>query len=107
MGQTWQGWRPPSTVPPGPSGRRCCARPRPGAEPPAEEAMGEQEDLPTERTQASEAARLPRADVDPRRPSRSQGTAAEGPSQALCLTWRIRDRETFARFRAEGTRSRK
>ena len=69
--------------------------------------MGEQADLPTECTQASEAARLPRADVDPCRPSRHQGTAAEGPSQALCLTWRIRDRETFARLRAEGTRSRK
>ena len=69
--------------------------------------MGEQADLPTERPKASQAARLPRADVDPWRSGRPQGTAAEGPSQAFCLTWHIRDRETFARLRAEGTRTRK
>ena len=101
--ETWQpgSWR--STVSPGQTAQ-FLARAHWRAHCP-QEAMGEA-DLSTEHSQTSKEPRLPPPDVDPGGPGRSQGTASEGPSQAVGLTWRIRDRTTFARLRASSTRSR-
>jgi ribonuclease P protein component len=56
--------------------------------------MGEA-NLSTEEAQADAHPRLSSPDVDAGGPSGAQGAAAEGPSQAERLIWRIRDRATF------------
>jgi ribonuclease P protein component len=56
--------------------------------------MGEA-NLSAQEAQADADTRLSSPDVDAGWPSGTQGTAAEGPSQAERLIWRIRDRATF------------
>jgi ribonuclease P protein component len=56
--------------------------------------MGE-ENLSAQEAQADAHTRLSSPDVDAGWPSGAQGAAAEGPSQAERLIWRIRDRATF------------
>jgi ribonuclease P protein component len=56
--------------------------------------MGEA-NLSAQKTQADADPRVPGPDVDARWPSGAQSAAAEGPSQAERLIWRIRDRATF------------
>jgi ribonuclease P protein component len=51
-------------------------------------------------------ARLPTPDVDPRRPGGAAIASAQGPSQAVGLIWRIRDRRTFVELRRSGRRVR-
>jgi ribonuclease P protein component len=65
--------------------------------------MGEAH-VPTEQPPSGEEARVPAPDVDPRRPGRPQVAARQGPSASLGLIWRLRDRESFRRIRAEGSR---
>ena len=60
----------------------------------SEESMGEA-NLSAQEAQADAHPRLSGPDVDPGWPSGAQGAAAEGPSQAERLIWRIRDRATF------------
>jgi ribonuclease P protein component len=67
--------------------------------------MGEA-DVSAQHAKASKEARLPAPDVDARRTGGAQGTPAQGPTSALGLTWAVRDRETFARFRASRARAR-
>ena len=67
--------------------------------------MGEA-DVPAQHAKASQEARFPAPDGDACRPGRAQGPPAQGPSSAVGLTWAVRDRETFARFRASRTRTR-
>jgi ribonuclease P protein component len=67
--------------------------------------MGEA-NLSAEEAQEDAHARVSGSDVDPGRPSRDQGSAAEGPSQAERLIWRIRDRATFEAL-AAGQRRRR
>ena len=57
--------------------------------------MGEA-NLSAQEAQADAHTRLPGPDVDAGWPSGDQGAAAEGPSQADRLIWRIHDRATFA-----------
>src|SRR5947207_10458218 len=66
--------------------------------------MGEAH-LPTQQPQTSQEPRLPTPHVDQSGPGRAQGQAAEGPSPAVGLTWSVRDRGTFVRFRASRTRT--
>ena len=56
--------------------------------------MGEA-NLSAQEAQADAHARVSSPDVDAGWPSGAQGAAAEGPSQAERLIWRIRDRVTF------------
>lgn len=56
--------------------------------------MGEA-NLSTQEAQADAHPRLSGPDVDAGWSSGAQGAAAEGPSQAERLIWRIRDRATF------------
>jgi ribonuclease P protein component len=56
--------------------------------------MGE-ENLSAQEAQEDAHARVSGPDVDAGRPSGAQGPAAQGPSQAERLIWRIRDRATF------------
>jgi ribonuclease P protein component len=56
--------------------------------------MGEA-NLPAQEAQAHAHTWLPRSNADKGRPGGDQGPAAQGPSQADRLTWRIRDRATF------------
>jgi ribonuclease P protein component len=67
--------------------------------------MGE-ENLSAQEAQADAHPRLPGPDVDAGWPSSAQGAAAEGPSQAERLIWRIRDRATFDAL-ASGRRRRR
>src|SRR4051794_27092213 len=101
--ETWQVGTGRSTVCPGRTAH-FLARARSRALRP-QEAMGEA-DVPTEHSETSEEPRLSPPDVDPSWPGRPEGTPAEGPAPAVGLTWRIRDRATFARLRASSTRSR-
>ena len=78
--------------------------PMPGARQSAEEAMGEAH-LPAQQPQTSQEPRLSSPHVDEGGPSGAEGTTAEGPAPAVGLTWRVRDRGTFARLRTEGTRT--
>jgi ribonuclease P protein component len=55
--------------------------------------------VPTEQPQAGQTPRLPAPDVDAGRPGHHQGQAAQGPSQADSLIWRIDRRDTFAALR--------
>ena len=66
--------------------------------------MGEAH-LPTQQPQTSQEPRLPPSHVDEGGTSGDQSQAAEGPAPAVGLTWRVRDRGTFARFRASRTRT--
>jgi ribonuclease P protein component len=66
--------------------------------------MGEA-NLPTQEAQADAHARVSSPDVDAGWPSSAQGAAAQGPSQAERLIWRIRDRATFGAL-ATGRRRR-
>jgi ribonuclease P protein component len=59
-----------------------------------EEIMGEA-NLSAQEAQADAHARVSSPDVDAGWPSGAQVPAAEGPSQAERLIWRIRDRATF------------
>ena len=67
--------------------------------------MGE-ENLSAQEAQADAHPRLSGPDVDAGWPSSAQGAAAEGPSQAERLIWRIRDRATFDAL-ASGRRRRR
>lgn len=51
-------------------------------------------------------ARFPGAHVDPRRPRRSEGPSAQGPSPAVGLIGRLNRSHEFQRLRSEGTRVR-
>jgi len=66
--------------------------------------MGEAH-LPAQQPQASQEPRVPSSHVDQGGPGRVEGQTAEGPPSAVGLTWRVRDRGTFARFRASRTRT--
>jgi ribonuclease P protein component len=66
--------------------------------------MGEQAHVSAEQPTPRQAARLPSPDVDPRRPRGLEGSAGQGSPPALGLTWRIRDRRDFARFRTDARR---
>ena len=72
---------------------------------PAEEATGEAH-VPTEQPQTGQEPRLPSPYVHPSWAGSAQGQAAEGPAATVGLTWPVRDRGTFARFRASRTRTR-
>jgi ribonuclease P protein component len=67
--------------------------------------MGEA-DLPAQHKEASPQARVPAAHVHARGSRRPQGSPAQGSPPAVGLTWAIRDRTTFARLRASGSRTR-
>jgi ribonuclease P protein component len=71
-----------------------------------EEAEGEAH-VPTQQPEAGQAARLPAADADPRRPGDRPGTAPEGPRPAVGLIGRISDRATFDALRRDGRRARR
>ena len=58
-----------------------------------------EENLPTEQSQASQAARLPPPHVDPRRSGHHQGQAVEGSPPPVGLIWRVGRRETFEALR--------
>src|SRR4051794_485441 len=66
--------------------------------------MGEA-DVSAQHAKASEEARLPASDGDTRRTGGAQGPPAQGSTSAVGLTWAVRDRETFARFRAARSRA--
>ena len=68
--------------------------------------MGEA-DISTEQSQARQEPRVPSSHVDPRRPSHLEGSPVEGPTPAVGLIWRIRDRRTFTRLRIDGRRVRR
>ena len=55
--------------------------------------------LPTERPQAGQEARLSPPHVDESRSSDYQGPPSQGPAATVGLTWSIRDRGTFAALR--------
>lgn len=57
--------------------------------------MGEA-NLPTQKAQAHADPRVSGPHVDPRRARSHQGPPPQGPAQADRLTWRVRDRLTFA-----------
>jgi ribonuclease P protein component len=67
--------------------------------------MGEA-NLSAQEAQANADARVPGPDVDAGWSSGAQSAAAEGPSQAERLIWRIRDRATFDAL-ASGRRRRR
>jgi ribonuclease P protein component len=71
-----------------------------------EEAEGEAH-VPTQQPEASQAARLPAPDADPRRPGDRPGTASEGPRPVVGLIGRISDRATFDALRRDGRRARR
>jgi ribonuclease P protein component len=60
--------------------------------------MGEA-NISTERAQAGQAARFPAPHVDQSRAVHHQGPPSQGPAASVRLTWRIRDRATFAALR--------
>ena len=55
--------------------------------------------LPAQQPSARQAPRLPASHVDPSGPGRAEDAAAQGSPQAVSLTWRVRDRQTFVGFR--------
>jgi ribonuclease P protein component len=65
-----------------------------------------EENLSAQEAQEDAYARVSGPDVDAGWPSGDQGAAAEGPSQAERLIWRIRDRATFDAL-ASGRRRRR
>jgi ribonuclease P protein component len=62
--------------------------------------------LPAQQPSARQAPRLSAPHVDPGGSGRAEDQAAQGSPQALRLTWRVRDRQTFAGFRRSGRRVR-
>lgn len=54
--------------------------------------------ISAEQPQAVKEARLPAPHVDPGRAGHPASPTPEGPQEAVGLTWRIRDRRTFAGF---------
>ena len=54
--------------------------------------------VPAEHPEAQEAPRLPGPHADPRRSSGAQGPSPARPGAPVGLTWRVRDRATFAAF---------
>jgi ribonuclease P protein component len=70
-----------------------------------EEIMGEA-NLSAQEAQEDAHTRVSGPDVDPGWPGGAQGAAAEGPSQAERLIWRIRDRATFDALATGGRRRR-
>jgi ribonuclease P protein component len=70
-----------------------------------EEARGEA-NVPAEQSSASETTRIPTPHVDPRRSADPAIPTAEGPSSAVGLIWRVRDRATFDALRRSGRRRR-
>jgi ribonuclease P protein component len=56
--------------------------------------------VPTQHSQASQEARLPASDVDPRRARRPERAPGQGPRSAVRLIWRVERRETFLALRA-------
>jgi ribonuclease P protein component len=70
-----------------------------------EEAEGEAH-VPAQQPEASQAARLPASDADPRGPGDPQGKAPEGPRPPVGLIGRIGDRATFDVLRRQGRRAR-
>ena len=62
--------------------------------------------IPTQRSPARQASRLPAPDVDPGRPRRAAVPPAQGSAQAVGLIWGIRDRRTFLELRRSGRRAR-
>jgi ribonuclease P protein component len=52
--------------------------------------------VPAEHPEAQEAPRLPGPHADPRRSSGAQGPSPARPGAPVGLTWRVRDRATFA-----------
>ena len=67
--------------------------------------MGEA-NVPAEHPEAGQEPRVPAPHVDACRPGDTEGTAGEGPAQAVGLIGRLGDRAGFARLRAEGRRTR-
>jgi ribonuclease P protein component len=62
--------------------------------------------LPTEQPSSCSQARLPQPHEHSCWPCRAQGTPSQGPSQAVGLIWRIRERSVFARLSHDGVRAR-
>lgn len=63
--------------------------------------------VPAEYTQAGQESRFPAPDVDARRTLDRERAPAPGPAPPDRLTWRIRDRTTFAALRASPRRGRR
>ena len=63
--------------------------------------------VPTQQTEASEAARVPPAHADAGRPSDREIAAPQGPLPAVGLIGRISDRATFETLRRAGRRARR
>jgi ribonuclease P protein component len=63
--------------------------------------------IPTQRPQAGEEARLPSPDVDQGRSGHPVVPPAQGPSQPDGLIWAVRDRATFEALRKAGRRVRR
>jgi ribonuclease P protein component len=63
---------------------------------------GSEADLPAEREEAGQAPRLPRSDVDARRPGHPASPAPEGPRPAVGLTWRLRGGNRLRAVRQRG-----
>src|SRR5437764_12723019 len=55
--------------------------------------------------QTSQESRLPAPHVDPSRTGHLEVAAPQGPPPPVGLTWRVRDRRTFAAFRRPGAGS--
>ena len=64
-----------------------------------------EEDVPAQQPEAQEEARLPAPDAHPRGSGGPRPSAREGPSPAVRLIWRVRDRDAF-RALAHGRRLR-
>jgi ribonuclease P protein component len=67
--------------------------------------MGEAH-LSTEQPETVQEARVPPADVNPRRSGRPEGAPRQGPRQAVGLIWSVRDRAVFDRLATDGRRFR-
>ncbi len=55
--------------------------------------------VPTQQPSSPQEARISHSDAYPRRSGRTEVPSGQGPQAARRLTWRIRDRATFAQFR--------
>jgi ribonuclease P protein component len=62
--------------------------------------------IPAQQPPKGQEAWLPVPDVDEGRPQRPPIPSAQGPSPAVGLIWRIRDRRTFVEMRRRGRRTR-
>lgn len=68
--------------------------------------MGEA-NFPTKSAQTVQEARVPPPDVDPGGPGHPEGPSPQGPPSPVRLVGRVRDRATFAAFRASRARARR